>query len=91
MENVFTFAVLVLAVVCVLAATRPARTSERSRRAPTDRKLPPEAPGKARSGEPTDPNSPNAAAPRRWDRRDLARALAIDLVAPGAEGEPWPA
>ena len=90
MDNAFTLAVLVLAVVCVMAATRPARSSARSRSAPTDRHVPPEAPGKRRPGEPAVADTPKSAAPRRWARRDLARAFAIDLVAPGADGESWP-
>ena len=94
MDNAFTLAVLLLAVVCVMAATRPSRSPERPRQAPTDQ--PPaataESPGKPRPRDPADADDPDprSAAPRRWDRRDLARALAIDLVAPGAEGEFWP-
>ena len=92
MDNAFTLAVLLLAVVCVMAATRPSRSPARPRSVPIEEDPPTEAPGKPGPRDPADAHdhSPRSGAPRRWDRRDLARALAIDLVAPGAEGERWP-
>ena len=93
MDNAVTFAVLLLAVVCVMAATQPSRPQAGGSRRRETRPGPPDPPEPSRAARPSDPvDAPpgRTRALRGWDRRDLARALAIDLVAPGADGEPWP-
>ena len=93
MDNAFTLAALLLAVVCVMAATQPSRPQAGGSRRRESRPGPPEPPGLPRAAQPSDPADASrvpTGALRRWDRRDLARALAVDLVAPGADGEPWP-
>jgi hypothetical protein len=100
MENAFTLAVLIVAVICVMIATRPSRPATRRRqkpRDPGDPPGPPEGPAPLRSappgtapGEPTTRRRRPTATLGRWERRDLARAFAIDLVAPGSDAEVWP-
>jgi hypothetical protein len=93
MDNAFTFVVLLLAVVCVMAATQPSRPQAGGSRRRETRSGPPEPPGPSRTSQPPNPaGAPpvRTGALRRWDRRDLARALAVDLVAPGADSETWP-
>jgi hypothetical protein len=88
MENAFTLAVLIVAVVCVMAATRPTRPPDRRRETPRD---PADPPGPRRPADPPAPDDLPFAVFGHWDRPDLARALALDLVVPGAESEVWPA
>jgi hypothetical protein len=96
MENAITLAVLLVAVVCVMAATRPTHTSSRRRESPRDPDDPP-GPRQPHDRLRPGPDEPPArivlpsGAFGRWERPDLARALALDLVAPGAEAEVWPA
>lgn len=66
--------VLMVVVLCVMAATRPTPPRRRVRRAPVRRRSPEPAPSRDRAGATLNRN--------RWDRLDLARAVGLDFADP---------
>ena len=83
MEHLMSFAFLLVAVSCVMIATRPARPAARRRSTPVFSTF--------RSGEDVPLPSATGANRRRWNRQDLQRALSREHAIPGADQDIWPA
>ena len=86
MEHVMSFLLLMVAVSCVMVATRPTRPTTRRRSTPVFSAY--------RNGEDvvstSIPSTTGAGNRRRWTRQDLQRALTREHAIPGADQDIWP-
>lgn len=82
MEHLMSFFILMVAVSCVMVATRPSRPAARRRTTPVFSTV--------RSGDDLPFPSATGANRRRWNRQDLQRALNREHVIPGTDQDIWP-